>query len=223
MPVSRGSGGAPSAWPAPRRRGSAGGAAQHALSMAWRAQLTLHTMSGGLTHQPGRACRPMASGQRCRRRRPAAAARPPHGEPPSPYPLPYLPQTCRRRTKPSTSYAPPGCQDLRSRHQGLRLPASAIRPPCLRRLCDAPNRHFAISSGWGRSSNGRAPASHAGGTGIDTRRLQTSFGFFCEPLHTTLHFGPACCAAVVVFFLPLAPPQRRVPGPGATLRGDFVA
>ena len=28
---------------------------------------------------------------------------------------------------------------------------------------------------WGISSNGRAPASHAGGTGIDARILQSSF------------------------------------------------
>ena len=30
---------------------------------------------------------------------------------------------------------------------------------------------------WGISSNGRAPASHAGGTGIDTRILQIMYRF----------------------------------------------
>ena len=37
---------------------------------------------------------------------------------------------------------------------------------------------YAVRQDWGISSNGRAPALHAGGTGIDTRILHTFFFFF---------------------------------------------
>ena len=48
---------------------------------------------------------------------------------------------------------------------------------------------------WGISSNGRAPALHAGGTGIDTRILQ--FYFLLLPLLVLIIFLPCLYFSVV--------------------------
>ena len=49
---------------------------------------------------------------------------------------------------------------------------------------------------WGISSNGRAPALHAGGTGIDTRILQ--FYFLLLPLLVLIIFFPYLYFSVVI-------------------------